>query len=1162
MKLYNIRGFYPFMIVVFLNTFVDLGHKVLIQNTLYQTTSGSSYLLLSFLMSGLLLLPYLVLFTPSGFLADKLPKATVLKITTAITVPSALLITWCYYQGYFWGAFSLTLLLAIQSALNSPAKYGFIREAFGKEHLSQANAMVQTLTLLAMIGSVLGLTSIFNHYVALNLLSAKTDATIILQAFAPIGFLFVFSSIIELLMTFRLPKQHASDPQSTYQAASYFKCQYLTTYLKKTYSNSVLFNAILGLAVFWSISLVLFVSYSLFLKSSMGGIGVMFAQGSLFLGMVGILLGALYAGNASKGQIETGFIPLATIGMSSILILLLAVSNKLIISALFLSYGFLGGLLIVPLNALIQFSVDKKDLGKFLSASNFLQAGVIISSLAITTLFIMTGLQSSYILYALSIIALMSTFYAISALPQSLIRYLLYGVVSKFYSLKVYQLKNLPSTGGVLLLGNHISFIDWAILQMACPRPIRFVMERSVYEKWYLKWLLKQFKIIPITKGANPETLTIINTALNNGEVIVLFPEGRLSRNGQIGAFHTDFERAADNTNAVIVPFYLHGLWGAKNTYATGHYKDLSKMNNRRVSIIYGEPMPTDACALAVRQRVRELSIKSWKYFTNEMDSIQSEWFTVAKRQGNTIALIDSSGSRFSSHKLIAAVIYFSKKLSSKLNGQQNIGLILPASAAGVIANLAILCRGKTVVNLNYTAGEHALKSAIKQANIKTIVTSHIFLDKLKDKGFDLSYLSHATQLLHLEDLKKKTAKVSIARNLLAVKLLPGFLLRPYFIKTSAINSVAAILFSSGSEGVPKGVELTHRNILSNIKQVSSVFAIQDDEVMLNSLPLFHAFGLTITTFVPLIQGLTMVCYPDPTNALAIARLIYSHRITLFCGTSTFLGMYNRNNKIHPRLLESLRLVISGAEKLSPSVREEFKNKFNLEIYEGYGATEVAPVASCNLPDVISTSDWLIHQGNKPGTVGLALPGSAFRIVDPVSLNDLAVGEEGLILIGGTQVMHGYLSDPVKTRTVLIEDGDIIWYKTGDKGHLDEEGYLTIVDRYSRFAKIGGEMVSLGQIEHHIEQLMNLPEMEVMAVSLPDKKKGESIRILYSGPLASSVIMEQLKASKLPRLMLPGQVVKMETIPKLASGKKDYATAKIILSEQFAPALKDTLPVE
>lgn len=1152
MKLTSSKGFYPYLMVVFFNSFVDLGHKILIQDILFQTVSGSMYTIFSSIINALILLPYILLFTPSGFIADKFPKAFVLRITAAAAIPLTLLITWCYYHGFFWGAFALTLLLAIQSALNSPAKYGYIKEIFGKEHIAQANAIVQTLTIIAILSATFIFTVMFSHYVRDALLDHSLDKSLLLKTIAPVGFILVMCSIVETVMTFKLPQKSAVDPKSEYQIARYFRGHYLKSYLLKTTSNHVIITCICGLAIFWGVNQVLLASYGAFLKDNIEGVSVLFAQGALAVGGIGILLGALYAGKVSRGFIEAGLIPVATIGLAVGLFLLPFVLSKVTIVLLFLGYGFFGGMLIVPLNSLIQFNAGRRELGKVLAANNFVQNCLMISFLILTAVFSMSGVSSTVILYGLFGIALLGAIFSLIALPQSLVRYLLYFMVSKFYSLSVYQLNNLPSTGGVLLLGNHISFIDWAVLQISCPRPIRFVMERSISEKWYLRWFLKKFNIIPISKWKSKNALAEINIALNQGDVVALFPEGRLSRNGQLGVFQSGFEVAASNAKAVIIPFYIHGLWGAKTSYASEHYKQLSKMNNRKVSVLYGEPLDINSTAVKVRQRVKELSIKSWKFSTEELHSLQSEWLHQVKRTGRAVSIIDANGTTFSGYKLMAIVIYFAGKLSNHLKKQQNIGVIFPASSAGVIANLSLLCNGKTVVNLNYTAGENALLSAIKQADIKTIVTSRYFIDKLQGKGIDLTSVFVGKTIVYLEDYKNKRAKISIAQNLILVRVLPACLLKLFFIHGAPVNSTAAILFSSGSEGVPKGVELTHRNLLSNVKQVASILAIQKSDVVLNSLPLFHAFGLTVTTFMPLIQNITMVCYPDPTNSLAIAQQIYRNKITLFCSTSTFLGMYCRNTRIHPMMLSSLRLVIAGAEKLSPQVYDEFKKKFNLEIYEGYGATEVAPVASCNLPDVLSPDDWHVHQANKPGTVGLPLPGSAFRIVDPITLEQLPIGEEGLVLIGGTQVMHGYLGDAEKTHAVLIQDDDFIWYKTGDKGRLDEDGYLTIVDRYSRFAKIGGEMVSLGQVEQLAQQILDTPNLELMAVALKDDKKGEQVVLLLSGEIAEDFATEKLLASTMPKLLLPRKVVKVENLPKLGNGKKDYVSAKRIVEEILA----------
>jgi acyl-[acyl-carrier-protein]-phospholipid O-acyltransferase/long-chain-fatty-acid--[acyl-carrier-protein] ligase len=480
---------------------------------------------------------------------------------------------------------------------------------------------------------------------------------------------------------------------------------------------------------------------------------------------------------------------------------------------------------------------------------------------------------------------------------------------------------------------------------------------------------------------------------------------------------------------------------------------------------------------------------------------------------------------------------------------QKNVGILLPAGIGGVLANLVLLCLGKTVVNLNFTSSLSALEYAIKDSNTYTIITSRVFVEKLIQRGYDLSSILAKTEVVYLEDFKKPTSKIAIIRNFIMVHLLPLWVLKLIILTGQDNNATAAILFSSGSEGKPKGIELTHRNILGNIKQVTSVFNIREDDVILSTLPLFHAFGLTVTTFMPLCEGTPMICHPDPTDAVKIGKLIYQHRVTVMCGTSTFFGLYNRNRQLLPQMFESLRLVIAGAEKLNEQIRKDFKLKFNKDIYEGYGATEVAPVASSNLPDELDARDWHLQIANRIGSVGLPLPGTAFKIVDPSTLEELPMGEEGMVLIGGTQVMNGYLNNPTKTKEVLIPDGDITWYVTGDKGRVDEDGYLTIVDRYSRFAKIGGEMISLSLVEQAVSQVFPDASLEVMALSLADDKKGEKIILLHTGELNRSFVRENLLRQQLSPLYIPAEYISVAELPKLGSGKKDYVNAKKWLLE-------------
>ena len=302
---------------------------------------------------------------------------------------------------------------------------------------------------------------------------------------------------------------------------------------------------------------------------------------------------------------------------------------------------------------------------------------------------------------------------------------------------------------------------------------------------------------------------------------------------------------------------------------------------------------------------------------------------------------------------------------------------------------------------------------------------------------------------------------------------------------------------------------------------------------------------------MPLTEGIPIVCHPDPTDALTIAKGVARNNATILFGTSTFLRLYAINRKIHPLMLKSLRLVISGAERLNPDTRDAFKLKFNKDILEGYGATETSPVASVNIPDELDTNFWRVQRGNKPGTVGMPLPGTSFKIVDPDSMNELATDEDGLILIGGPQVMKGYLNDPEKTAEAIEEIDGYRWYRSGDKGHLDGDGFLTIVDRYSRFAKLGGEMVSLTAVEEQIRNALGDPDLELVAVNLPDDKKGEKVILLIASEMPTKEIKKALLDAEMNPLMIPARFNNVNAVTKLGSGKTDFATARKIANGEL-----------
>jgi acyl-[acyl-carrier-protein]-phospholipid O-acyltransferase/long-chain-fatty-acid--[acyl-carrier-protein] ligase len=393
-----------------------------------------------------------------------------------------------------------------------------------------------------------------------------------------------------------------------------------------------------------------------------------------------------------------------------------------------------------------------------------------------------------------------------------------------------------------------------------------------------------------------------------------------------------------------------------------------------------------------------------------------------------------------------------------------------------------------------------------------------------------------------LEDIKEEISTLSRIGTLLKAIFLPASMLQKSYFKNVSMNDTAAILFSSGSEGSPKGVELSHSNIAANAKQAAIELGAVESDVIMSTLPTFHAFGFAITTLMPLSQGIPIVCHADPKDVTTIASGIQKYSGTILVGTPTFLRMYTINKKVKSESMQSLRLVVAGAEKLRSEVKDGFESKFNIPVYEGYGTTETSPGASVNLPD-INTPHKL---RNRPGTVGKAFSGTEFRIVDPDSLEPIPTGEDGLILIGGPQIMKGYLKMPEKTAEVIELIDGFRWYRTGDKGHLDEDGFLTIVDRYSRFAKIGGEMISLTTVEEEILDALNTNDLEIAATCLPDQRKGEKIVLLATNNLDESHFKKLLLDAKVNPLFHPAQVILVDEIPKLGSGKTDFGETKKI----------------
>jgi acyl-[acyl-carrier-protein]-phospholipid O-acyltransferase/long-chain-fatty-acid--[acyl-carrier-protein] ligase len=336
---------------------------------------------------------------------------------------------------------------------------------------------------------------------------------------------------------------------------------------------------------------------------------------------------------------------------------------------------------------------------------------------------------------------------------------------------------------------------------------------------------------------------------------------------------------------------------------------------------------------------------------------------------------------------------------------------------------------------------------------------------------------------------------------------------------------------------------------MGNIQQLACIINVSRGDVMLSELPLFHSFGLTVTTLLNLTEGCPIVAVADPTDVKTMARVCAEFHVTCLVATPTFLRAFTVSRYVHPLVFKYVRMIIAGAEALRPELATAFRLKFGKEIYEGYGCTETAPVASVNTENTLHNDYTTLQINNKPGTVGPALPGTQFLIVDPETNIPLPTGEAGMILIGGCQVMQGYLKDPDRTNSVIVKINGIRYYRTGDKGYLDEDGFLTIVDRYSRFAKLGGEMVSLGAVEKKIQDTPVLEGCDYLVTTIPDSAKGEKIVLLYQGEKDPKDVISELRASNFPPIMLPSLAFAVEKVPKLGTGKADFTTAKKLAKE-------------
>ncbi|GAB1409594.1 hypothetical protein MASR1M90_07480 [Desulfovibrionales bacterium] len=596
-------GFWPYISVVLINAMLDLGHKIVIQNTVFKYYSGTTQICLTALVNACILLPFIVFFTPAGFLADRFSKHLVIRYTAAFALPITVLIYLSYLSGQFVLSFSLTLILAAQSAFYSPAKYGYIKELAGENNLGQANGIVQAVTIIAILLGGVVFSGIFEA-----LIGPAQSKEEIIRAIAPCGLFLMAGAALQTVLALRIPCIRPGDATARLDLHTYVRGGYTARTLRTMRENPIIWRSVLGLTMFWAVNQVLFAAFGAHVKDMAGVTSTVVAQGLLALGGVGIIIGSLTAGRLSRLTIEVGLVPCSALGMTVCLALIPHVAHVPSLALLLSVYGFFGGAFVVPLNALIQLHAAEKDLGSILAGNNFVQNIGMLFFLLLTVGASLTGYNSTPIISALALIIALGTVAIIRTQAPDLMRFLLRLLFALGYRLTVHGRDRVPATGGVLILANHISLLDWAALYLAAPRPVRFVMSRAYYKKWYLRWFLDLYRVIPISSAASPQALRSITEALRQGECVALFPEGGLSPDGCLGEFRGGFVLPALHAGSPLVPAYLHGLWETRWSVAPPvRHSASSWFRPRPVHIVFGSPVPSSTSPHDIKNRVQAL---------------------------------------------------------------------------------------------------------------------------------------------------------------------------------------------------------------------------------------------------------------------------------------------------------------------------------------------------------------------------------------------------------------------------------------------------------------------------------------------------------------------------------------------------------------------------
>ncbi|MBN2021616.1 MAG: MFS transporter [Pirellulales bacterium] len=1073
-------------------------------------------------------LPYVLLAAPAGYLADRFSKRTVIVGCKVAEIIIMALGVAAILSRNVYVMFVVVALMGGQSALFGPSKLGSIPELVRARSISAANGLVGLTTVLAIVlGTVAG-NCLYTLTCPLGSHLWGVSAAALLGV-----------AIVGWFASLQIRPLRPANPAKTLPVN--FFGQTLRDLRALGHSRALL-RAALGTAFFWSLGAMAQMNIDVFGITELGVqqqyIGPLLATLAL-----GVGVGSVLAGVWSAGKVELGIVPLGAglIALSSILLFGVPTPAETSIQdaygwtcACLFALGLGAGLFDVPLQAFLQERSPEASRGAILAASNFITfSGMLLAAGAFWVFRNPLGLSARGIFLVAGLSTVPVFLYIVWLLPGATVRSLVWLASRTIYRVRVVGMDNLPERGGALLVANHVSWIDGVLLILTSSRLVRMVAFADYIDRWWIRWLAREMGAIPIrdSRKSMVEAIRAARDALRAGDLVCIFPEGHLTRTGTMQAFRPGFLSILKNTGAPLVPVYLHGLWGSVFSFEGGKFFwKWPRQWPYPVSILFGKPLVEPTDIQNVRRSVEKLGVEAMRGDPNAKMIPARRFLRMCRRAMRRSKVADSTGAELTGAGLLARSLILRRLLRREAlaDDERNVGVLMPPTTAGVVVNAALALDGRVVSNLNYSVrSPDTLNECLRQAGIRHVITSRRVMERLQ--------IPLDAEFVYLEDLVGRITWADKVLCAAATWLLPVAVLERLLGLTRIDpDDLLTIIFTSGSTGAPKGVMLTHHNVGCDVSSFAGIMRLRREDVLVGVLPFFHSFGYTVTLWAVLMLEPKGVYHPNPLEPKPIGQLTRRHGGTLLLSTPTFLRSYLR--RIEPEDFATLDTVITGAEKLPKDLADAFEARFGVRPAEGYGTTELSPAVAANIPAcrLGDTSQVALREGS----IGRPLPGVAARVVDLDTGKDLDVNQTGMLLVTGPIVMKGYLGRPDLTAEVL-RDG---WYVTGDVARIDEDGFIFITGRVSRFSKIGGEMVPHIHVEEAICRALDLDEddVRVAVTGVPDPRKGERLIVLHT-PLTvpPEEICRKLSEAGLPPLWIPSpdSFCEVSEIPVLGTGK-------------------------